>query len=83
MRREGDEVVRDGRRNPAGRGSVDLPGFRFEAATYRGEVRRAGAGLLTERLRADADRSRRWECELDAARTGPGRAGRHDAYDGC
>ncbi|MFD7909372.1 hypothetical protein ACFV30_01420 [Streptomyces sp. NPDC059752] len=34
------------------------------------------AGLLAERLRADADRSRRWERELDAVRTGPGDPGR-------
>ncbi|MFF2785938.1 hypothetical protein ACFVT6_04060 [Streptomyces sp. NPDC058049] len=29
------------------------------------------AGLLAERLRADTDWSRRWECELDAVWTSP------------
>ncbi|WP_405532708.1 hypothetical protein OG592_35475 [Streptomyces avidinii] len=80
VRREGDEVVWDGWRNPAG-GNADLPEFRFDAARYEAEVRRADldrawewpartvAGLLAERLRADPDWSRRWECELDAVRT--------------
>ncbi|WP_327733912.1 hypothetical protein OG749_08525 [Streptomyces nojiriensis] len=82
VRREGDEVVWDGWRNPAG-GSADLPEFRFEAARYEAEVHRAAldrgwewpartvAGLLAERLRADADWSRRWECELEAVWTSP------------
>ncbi|MDX3535453.1 hypothetical protein PV721_13945 [Streptomyces sp. MB09-01] len=80
VRREGDEVVWDGWRNPAG-GNADLPEFRFDAARYAAEVRRAGqdrawewpartvAGLLAERLRADPGWSRRWECELDAVWT--------------
>ncbi|MFD5414050.1 hypothetical protein [Streptomyces nojiriensis] len=82
VRREGGEVVWDGWRNPAG-GSADLPEFRFEAARYEAEVHRAAldrgrewpartvAGLLAERLRADADWSRRWECELEAVWTSP------------
>ncbi|MFI8389652.1 hypothetical protein [Streptomyces sp. NPDC085540] len=80
VRREGDEVIWDGWRNPAG-GEADLPEFRFHVAQYVAEVRRAAldrgwewpartvAGLLAERLRADADWARRWECELDAVWT--------------
>ncbi|MFI7355283.1 hypothetical protein ACIBTP_15165 [Streptomyces avidinii] len=80
VRREGDEVVWDGWRNPAG-GTADLPEFRFDAARYEAEVRRADldrawewpartvAGLLADRLRADPDWSRRWECELDTVWT--------------
>lgn len=82
VRREGDEVIWDGWRNPAG-GRADLPAFRFDAARYAAEVRRAAddrawewpartvAGLLAERLREDRAWSRRWECELDAVWTGP------------
>lgn len=80
VRREGGEVVWDGWRNPAG-GNADLPEFRFDAARYAAEVRRAEqdrawewpartvAALLAERLRADPGWSRRWECELDAVWT--------------
>ncbi|QES53181.1 hypothetical protein DEJ51_02035 [Streptomyces venezuelae] len=87
VRREGGEVVWDGWRNPAG-GHADMPEFRFDAARYAAEVRRAEqdrawewpartvAGLLAERLRADPGWSRRWECELDAVWTDQAAPGR-------
>ncbi|MGW6978898.1 hypothetical protein ACWGE1_05530 [Streptomyces sp. NPDC054932] len=89
VRREGDEVVWDGWRNPAG-GNADLPEFRFDAAQYAAEVLRADqdhawewparrvAGLLAQRLREDAAWSRRWECEVDAVRTDPAARSRLD-----
>ncbi|MFF0390070.1 hypothetical protein ACFYS8_15505 [Kitasatospora sp. NPDC004615] len=76
VRRDGPHVVWDGWRNPVDAEGVDLPEFRFDAAQYAAELRRAGADhswewpartvarLLAERLRERTEWLTAWECEL-------------------
>lgn len=74
VRRDGEEVVWEGRRD--GDGPLPLPEFRFDAARYDAEIRRAEddhswewpartvARLLRERLRAHPELLRRRQFEL-------------------
>ncbi|MET8753342.1 hypothetical protein ABZW32_25090 [Streptomyces sp. NPDC004667] len=75
VRRDGDEVIWGGWRNPDD-DEVDLPEFRFDAGEYRAEVERAAADhswewpartvarLLTRHLAARTDWLSTWDCEL-------------------
>lgn len=84
IRRDGDQVVWGGWRNPDV-ASVELPEFRFDAGEYRDQLdlarsdttwewpARTVARLLTARLRAAPELLERWSCELQAVSALPWR----------
>jgi hypothetical protein len=91
IRRDGDQVVWDGWRNPDAE-EVELSPVRFEAAPYAAELTRVGADrswewpartvarLLEGRLRRAPQGLARWACELDAVAARPGEPDRVYVY---